>query len=118
MWQENLLIKLPEGLESKYAAPLMCGGAIMWEVLTSNDVRPGDRIGVYGIGGLGHVAILMSGALGCDVVVFSSSESKRHDAMATGAKEFHVTHDIVPETPVAPVQHLFWCRDGPPDFSK
>lgn len=113
-----MLIKLPEGLESKYAAPLMCGGAIMWEVLTTNDVRPGDRIGIHGIGGLGHVAILMSSALGCDVVVFSNSQSKRHDAMAIGAKEFHVTNDNVPETPVAPVQHLFWCRDGPPDISK
>lgn len=113
-----MLVKLPDGLDPKYAAPLMCGGSIMWEVLTSYDIKPGDRLGVYGVGGLGHVVILMSSALGCDVVVFSSNESKRHDAMATGAKEFHVTRDLVPVTPTAPVQHLFWCRDGPPDFSK
>lgn len=111
-------MKLPAGLDSKDAASLMCGGAIMWEVLASYDMKPGERIGVHGVGGLGHVAILMSSSVGCDVIAYASTESKRDDALAFGAKEFHVTRDFVPQTPVAPVQQLLWCRDVPPDFSK
>lgn len=61
-------------------------------------MKPGERIGIHGVGGLGHVVILMSSSVGCDVIAYASTESKREDALAFGAKEFHVTR--------------------PPDFSK
>lgn len=96
-------MKLPDGLDSKDAAPLMCGGEIMWEVLASYDMKPGERIVVHGVGGLGHVAILMLSSVGCDVIAYASTESKREDALAFGAKEFHITRDLVPQTPFAPV---------------
>lgn len=118
IWHEKMLIQLPAGGDPKTAASLMCGGAIMWEILTSYNIRPGDRIGVHGLGGLGHVAVQFTRALGCEVVVFCSSLSKHQDAMAIGANEFHVTHDLTPQTPVQPVQHLLWCRDAAPNFDK
>lgn len=113
-----MLVKIPDGLEPKYTATLMCGGAIIWELLTAYGVRPGDRIGIHGVGGLGYLAIQMSSVLGCDVVVFSSSASKRDEALKAGAKEFHETPDLISQTPVAPVQHLFWCRDAAPEFPR
>ena len=96
----------------------MCGGAIMWEVLASYDMKPGERLDVHGVGGLGHIAIQMPSSLGCEVVAFARSPSKRDDAISFGAHEFHVTQDFVPQTPVAPVQHLLWCCDAATDFSK
>lgn len=52
------------------------------------------------------------------MVAFARSPSKRDDAIAFGTHEFHVTQDFVPQVPVAPVQHLLWCCDAAPDFSK
>lgn len=64
------------------------------------------------------MAILMASSVGCDVIAYASTEAKREDALSFGAKEFHVTSDLVPQTPVGPVQQLLWCREVPPDFSK
>ena len=62
----------------------------MFEALDAASVKPSDRVGIVGLGGLGHLAVLYARALGCDVVVFSGSEDKRTDAMALGAKEFYI----------------------------
>lgn len=118
MWNESTLIKLPDGLEPEYAAPLMCGGATVWGALTSYDLRPGDRVAIQGIGGLGHMAIQFASRLGCDVVVLSSNPTKKEEAMGLGAHEFHVTKDDAPEYPIKKVNHLFWCGNRHPDFSK
>lgn len=113
-----MLIKLPESLELEYAAPLMCGGATVWSALTSYDLRPGDRVAVQGLGGLGHMAIQFAAALGCDVVVLSSSPEKRDEALAFGAKEFHVLRDGVPQTPYTKVKHLLLCGNTAPDLKR
>lgn len=112
-----MVIKLPPGLEPEYAAPLMCGGATVWGAMTSYDLKPGDRVGIAGVGGLGHMAIQFASALGCDVVVLSSNESKRNEAMALGAKEFYVTDDA-PREQIKRLHHLYWCANSHPDFSK
>jgi D-arabinose 1-dehydrogenase-like Zn-dependent alcohol dehydrogenase len=113
-----MVIKLPDGLESLYAAPLMCGGATVWEALTAYDLKAGDRVGIAGIGGLGHMAIQFASALGCDVVVLSSNPTKKDEALSLGAKEFHVTENDAPRTPIKKLNQLYWCGSSHPDFSK
>ena len=58
------------------------------------NIRPTDRVGVVGIGGLGHLAILFLAKIGADVVVFSSTESKREEALRLGASEFYITKGV------------------------
>ncbi len=52
-WDVTALIKIPEGIASEHAGPLMCGGGTVWGPLYENGARPGDRVGIVGIGGLG-----------------------------------------------------------------
>ncbi|KAF7173324.1 hypothetical protein CNMCM5623_005524 [Aspergillus felis] len=118
VWHESMLIKLPDDLEPEYAAPLMCGGATVWCALTCYDIKPGDRVGIQGIGGLGHMAIQFASKLGCDVVVFSSSAAKKDEAKGLGANEFHTLENGAVRDAVRPVKHLLWCGNEPPDFSK
>ncbi|RHZ72394.1 hypothetical protein CDV55_108412 [Aspergillus turcosus] len=118
VWHESMLIKLPDDLEPEYAAPLMCGGATVWCALTCYDIKPGDRVGIQGIGGLGHMAIQFASKLGCDVVVFSSSAAKKDEATGLGANEFHTMENGGLRNAVRPVKHLLWCGNAAPDFSK
>ncbi len=78
-------LPLPEGLDETKAGPLFCGGITVFNPLVQLDVRPTDRVGVIGIGGLGHMALQFLRAWGCEVVAFSSSDSKREEAMKLGA---------------------------------
>jgi D-arabinose 1-dehydrogenase-like Zn-dependent alcohol dehydrogenase len=91
VWREAFLFPIPEGLTDEEAAPLMCGGATVFNALRMYGVRPTDRVGVIGIGGLGHLAIQFARAMGCSVSVFSSSEDKREEALRLGATDFYAT---------------------------
>ncbi|KAK7045555.1 hypothetical protein VNI00_007387 [Paramarasmius palmivorus] len=93
IWKEQWLFVIPDGLKSEHAAPLMCGGATVFQPILEH-IKPIDRVGVVGIGGLGHLAILFASKMGCDVVVFSSTESKREEAMRLGASEFYATKGV------------------------
>ena len=75
--------------ESQLAAvaPLLCAGITMWSPLRHWNAGPGKRVGIVGIGGLGHMGIKLAHALGAHVVAFTTSEGKRHDAFALGADE-------------------------------
>src|SRR3984885_3770817 len=68
-------------------APLLCAGITMWSPLRHWKIRPGSKVGIVGIGGLGHMGIKLARALGAHVVAFTTSESKRADALALGAHE-------------------------------
>ncbi|GKZ26547.1 hypothetical protein AbraCBS73388_002791 [Aspergillus brasiliensis] len=92
IWNADSLIPIPNGLDSGDAAALMCGGATAWTVLSRYGMQPGDRVGVLGIGGMGHLAIKLAAAMGYHVVAFSGSESKEADCLAFGAKEFYLTN--------------------------
>jgi uncharacterized zinc-type alcohol dehydrogenase-like protein len=83
--QETWAIPLPAGLDVAKAGPLFCGGVTVFNPLVQFDIRPTDRVGVIGIGGLGHLALQFLRAWGCEVVAFSSSDSKREEAMKLGA---------------------------------
>ena len=89
IWNQNFLFNVPDGLDSVYAAPLMCGGATVFNALHLHGVRPYDRVGIIGVGGLGHLAIQFAAKMGCTVAVFSGSDSKKEEAMKLGATEFY-----------------------------
>ena len=74
-------------------APLLCAGITTWSPLRHWNAGPGKRVGIVGIGGLGHMGIKLARALGAHVVAFTTSESKRQDALALGAHEVVVSRD-------------------------
>jgi alcohol/geraniol dehydrogenase (NADP+) len=78
-------LPLPAGLDPASAGPLMCGGGTAFLPFIIHDIKPTDRVGVVGIGGLGHLAVKFAKAWGCDVTAFTSSASKRNEALALGA---------------------------------
>ena len=75
-------------------APLLCAGITTWSPLRHWNAGPGKRVGIVGIGGLGHMGIKLAHALGAHVVAFTTSESKRQDALALGADEVVVSKDL------------------------
>ncbi len=75
------------------AAPLLCAGITTWSPLKHWGAGPGKKVGVVGIGGLGHMGIKLAHALGAEVVAFTTSESKRDDAKALGADEVVISRD-------------------------
>lgn len=79
------VVPLPDGIDLESAGPLFCGGVTVFNPLVQFDVQATDKVGVIGIGGLGHMAILFASAWGCEVTAFTSSESKRKEAMEMGA---------------------------------
>jgi uncharacterized zinc-type alcohol dehydrogenase-like protein len=78
-------IPLPDGLNCPDAGPLLCGGITVFNPLMRY-AKPTDRVGIIGIGGLGHMAVKFAAAYGCDVTAFTSSASKFDEARSFGAK--------------------------------
>lgn len=79
------VVPLPPSLDARTAGPLFCAGITVFNPLVQFNVSPGDRVGVVGIGGLGHLALKFCNAWGCEVVAFTSSESKTAEALELGA---------------------------------
>ena len=86
--QAEWVLPLPSALKPEAAGPLMCGGITVFNPLIQYDVKPTDRVGVIGIGGLGSMAIRFLDAWGCEVTAFSSNPSKENDAKKFGADHF------------------------------
>ncbi|KAJ7272095.1 chaperonin 10-like protein [Mycena haematopus] len=115
IWDASFLFKVPDALAPEHAAPLMCGGATVFEVIETYNIRPTQRVGVVGIGGLGHLAIQFLAKMGASVVVFSNTDSKREEAMHLGATEFHVTKGVE-SFDIAPLDHLMVTTSFLPDW--
>lgn len=84
---EAFVLKLPDNLDLAAAAPLLCAGITTWSPLRHWKAGPGKKVGIVGLGGLGHMGVKLARALGAHVVLFSTSASKREDALRLGAHE-------------------------------
>ncbi|WP_289285146.1 NAD(P)-dependent alcohol dehydrogenase, partial [Methylophaga sp. UBA1918] len=91
--REEFVLRLPENLDLAKAAPLLCAGITTYSPLREWNVGPGSRVGVVGMGGLGHMAIKLAVGLGADVTVISTSPKKEADAQELGAHNFLVSKD-------------------------
>jgi alcohol/geraniol dehydrogenase (NADP+) len=84
---------LPAGLDADKAGPLFCGGITVFSPILLAGVQPLDRVGVVGIGGLGHLALKFLSAWGCEVTAFTSSASKQAEALKLGAHHTIASND-------------------------
>ncbi|MGZ8538330.1 MAG: NAD(P)-dependent alcohol dehydrogenase, partial [Flavisolibacter sp.] len=84
---EHFAIKIPKEMDLKFAAPLLCAGITTYSPLMKYKVKEGDKVGVVGIGGLGHMAIKIAVSKGANVYAFTTSPSKVNDIKGFGAKE-------------------------------
>jgi uncharacterized zinc-type alcohol dehydrogenase-like protein len=84
---------VPEGLDLAGAAPLLCAGVTTWSPLRHWEIGPGSKVGVVGIGGLGHLGVKFAHALGAHVIAFTTSPDKRDTILGLGADEVVVSTD-------------------------
>lgn len=89
----RFVMPIPDALESEHTAPLLCGGITVYNPLRTNGVNPTSRVGVVGIGGLGHLAIQFARVFGAEVTAFSSSAGKEEEVRALGAHHFVNTRE-------------------------
>jgi uncharacterized zinc-type alcohol dehydrogenase-like protein len=90
---QRFVLKVAQESALETVAPLLCAGITTYSPLRHWKVGKGSRVGVVGLGGLGHMAVKIAAAMGAEVTLFSSSERKREDAKRLGAHEFVVTSD-------------------------
>jgi uncharacterized zinc-type alcohol dehydrogenase-like protein len=91
--KESFALRIPEGLDPAGAAPLLCAGITTYSPLRQWGVKTGQKVGVVGLGGLGHMGVKLARSMGADVTVFSTSPSKQKDAERLGATGFVSTRD-------------------------
>ncbi|NJK63306.1 MAG: NAD(P)-dependent alcohol dehydrogenase [Synechococcaceae cyanobacterium SM2_3_1] len=92
---QEWLTPIPADLDAAKAGPLFCGGITVFNPIVQFDVQPTDRVGVIGIGGLGHLALKFLHAWGCEVTAFTSNPAKEEEARSLGAN--HVVNSRNPE---------------------
>jgi uncharacterized zinc-type alcohol dehydrogenase-like protein len=90
---ENYVLRVPKGMALDRVAPLLCAGITTYSPLRHWKVSKGQRVGILGLGGLGHMGVKLAVAMGAEVTLLSSSPSKKEDARRLGAHEFVLTTD-------------------------
>ncbi|MTI21486.1 NAD(P)-dependent alcohol dehydrogenase [Fulvivirga sp. RKSG066] len=90
---KEFVLKVPENIDSKGAAPLLCAGITTYSPLKHWNVKKGDKVGVIGLGGLGHMGIKFANAMGAHVVMITTSPGKSEDAKKLGADEVLISKD-------------------------
>lgn len=90
---ESFVLRIPDSLAPAAAAPLLCAGITTYSPLKHWHVGPGKKVGVVGIGGLGHMGLKIAKAMGAHVVAFTTSESKFEEARRLGADEVVLSKD-------------------------
>lgn len=91
--KEHFVLSVPAGLDIARVGPLLCAGITTWSPLRHWDVGPGSRVGVVGLGGLGHMAVKLAAALGAHVTVIGRSSGKEADALSLGADKVLISSD-------------------------
>lgn len=91
--KEKYLLKVPASLSPEATGPLLCAGITTYSPLKRWGVKPGMKVGIAGMGGLGHVAVKIAKAMGAEVTVISTSKDKEEDALKFGASEFILVSD-------------------------
>lgn len=90
----HFVFKIPDAIPSDVAAPMLCGGITAFSPLMQNKAGPGKKVGIVGVGGLGHFGIMGAKALNCDkVVAISRTSGKKEDALKMGADDFIATDE-------------------------
>lgn len=92
--KEHFAVHIPDALSFQEAAPLLCAGITTYSPIMKFDLKKGDKVGVAGIGGLGHMAIKLAVSKGAEVYAFTTSPSKVDDILAFGAKEAIVVDNL------------------------
>lgn len=88
---QDFVLNIPENLDPAGVAPLLCAGITTYSPMRHWNIGPGKKVGVVGLGGLGHMAVKFADAFGAEVVVFTTSPEKKEDAMRLGADEVVVS---------------------------
>lgn len=102
----RFVIPIPEALDSERAAPLLCGGITVYNPMRTHGINPSSRVGIVGIGGLGHLAIQFARVFGAEVTAFSTSAAKEDEARGLGAHNFVNTRESKAMREVAGTQDL------------
>ena len=98
---EKFVIRIPPGMDLVSTAPILCAGITTFSPIRHWDVRPGQRIGVVGLGGLGHMAVKLAVASRADVTVFTTTPAKIEDAKRLGARDAVLWTDAAAMAPLA-----------------
>ena len=99
--KEHFVLRVPAGLDIAKVGPLLCAGITTYSPMRHWGVGPGSRVGVFGLGGLGHMAVKLGAALGARVTVFSRNAGKEADAFALGADAVLISSDEAAMTAAA-----------------
>ena len=91
--KDDFVLKVPQGLDPARAAPILCAGITTYSPLKRWNAGPGVRVGVVGLGGLGHMAVKLAAGVGAQVTVITTSPGKAADARALGAHEVLISRD-------------------------
>jgi len=90
---QHFVVTVPDNLALNAVAPLLCAGVTVWSPLQHFNVKAGDRVGVVGLGGLGHMAVRLASAMGAEVTLFTTSPAKGGDARRLGAEHVVISRD-------------------------
>ena len=91
--EQDYLMRVPDSMKLEHAAPLMCAGITTYSPLKRWGAGPGTRVGIVGMGGLGHMGVQFAAALGAETIVFGRTLSKRDDGLKLGAVDYVSTED-------------------------
>lgn len=91
--EEDFVLHIPNNLPLANVAPLLCAGITTWSPLKHWNIKKGDKVGVIGLGGLGHMGVKFAKAMGAYVVMITTSESKGADALKLGADDVLISTD-------------------------
>ncbi|MFM2482538.1 NAD(P)-dependent alcohol dehydrogenase [Celerinatantimonas sp. YJH-8] len=92
--RDHFAIKIPESIDLQHAAPLLCAGITTYSPLMRANFKPGDKVAVAGIGGLGHLAVKLAVSKGAEVYAFTTTADKIKDIQSFGAKEVVVVNSL------------------------